>query len=489
MKILNLGRILSLCLFPIIVFANVKASLDKIAVLEGEPVTLSISASGNNIDFPQLRTVEGFKVLRTSQSSSIQIINGSMTRNKTISYQFIPKYSFRVPIYSVIIDGKEFNTQELRLKVIKPSASKNGDDLYLELQLSQNEAYVGEAIITSIFFKYKVGMPLVDASLEDFAPKHFWIKQLKASEPYEENGYITIRQDFITSPQLAGNYTIEKQIIEVAKREYGTNMIRRQKVFSNSKKLKVLALPPGIDIQGDFKISASLDKNSTKANEPVNLTIKIEGLGNIDDIDELKFDLENEVVYSSKPEISSYLKNKKYGGVFEQKVSIIADKDYTIPSIEFKFFNKATKSIKTIKTKEFDVKVSGIKTTNPNIQTSKVQVNKAIQVPAKIIYKSEDSYIKYVFMLIGIFIGILISYFIFKPKNKQKQDKPLEIQIKKAKNDKALYTVLLPYSFNTKIISIIKQLEENIYNNKSNKINKKELLNLVYEEKLESARV
>jgi hypothetical protein len=476
LKISHLGRILFFILLPIIAFSNVVATLDKIAVLEGDAVTLTIQANGDDIQFPKLRTVEGFKVLGTSSSSSLQIINGSVNRSKSISYKFIPKYSFRVPVYSVLIDGVQFETEELRLKVVKPTASKDTDDIQLELKLSQNKAYVGEAIIASVYFKYKIGTPLLDISLEEFYLKHFWIKRLKASEPYEENGYIILKQDFIASPQLAGKYKIPKQIIEVAKREQKTNMIRREKIFSNDMALEILPLPNGVDIQGDFKIEGQIDKSSTKANEPINLTITIKGIGNINDIDEIKLPLEEQIVYSSKPTIKSDITNNKYGGTFTQKLSIIADKDYTIAPISFRYFDKKTKKIKTIKTKSFDIKVKINKTTKPTIEVSNKQNTKTIQLPPKIIYKQENSYIKYIFLVVGLFIGGLISFIILKTKKQNTKPKPIQIQIKKAKSNKALYSVLLPYSYDQRVVNIIKQLEENIYNGKNNKIDKKELI-------------
>jgi len=477
-----LGRILFFTFLPIFLFANVNLSLDKVAVLQGEAVVMTITASGDNIKFPQLRTVEGNKVLGTSTSSSIRIINGSMTRTKSISYQFIPKYTFNIPIFSVYIDGEEFRTEEIKLKVVKPTSSKQGDKFQLELKFDKTKAYVGEDIIVSMIFKYKVGLPVISLALEDFEIKHFVIKELEVHDAYEENSFIIVKKDYVVFPQLAGEYNIEKQLVNVKTRQEKTNQLIWEKVFSNEEKIEVLALPNGVNIQGDFKISASVDKSTTKANQPVNLTLKINGYGNIDDIEEFKLDMDNEVVYSTKPQIQARIQRGKYSGVFTQKHSIIADSDFTIPEISFKYFDINTKTVKTIKTKEIKVKVKGVAKEAPSIQTAnQKQEVKTIQLPPKIIIEKEDSYIKYLFGGVGIILGLLLSYFITSRKTKKEVIKPLEVKIKKSKNDKELYSILLPYSYNSAITEILNLLEDNIYNNKNNKITKKEILQIVDE--------
>ena len=479
-KILNLGKLLLIFIFiPIITYANVTANLDKIAVLKGESAVYTITASGNDIEFPNLRNLEGHPVIGTSTSTSISVVNGSMTRVKRVSYTFVPKYTFTIPNYSIIVDGIEEQTEPIKIKVIKPTASSPNDDLQLILKLDKKTAYVGEPIKATIVFKYKVGLNLIELNLEELDIKHFWKKTLPQSKQYEENGYIILKQNYLLFPQLAGEYTIDKHLIKVAKREYRTNMIRWENVYSKEVKVEIKALPEGLNIQGDYTISAKVDKLITKANQPVNLTISIKGSGNIDDIEEFKLDMPNEVVYSTKPTVQTYIKNDKYSGEFTQKLSIIADKDFTIPSIEFKYFDSNSKTVKTIHTKPFDIKVNGIAKATPNIQTKNVSKIKALQQPTKIIYKSEDSYIKYIFALAGFIFGGIITFVFFRKKQVKTDHRELSVKVKKAKTDKELYNLLLAYSHNTEIVNIIKLLEENIYNNSNHKISKDVLYDII----------
>jgi hypothetical protein len=80
-------------------------------------------------------------------------------------------------------------------------------------------------------------------------------------------------------------------------------------------------------------------------------------------------------------------------------------------------------------------------------------------------------------LFFGIILGSLITFIILKNKNtRRKQDRPIDIQIKKARGDKELYEVLLPFVQDPFIDDIMKKLEENMYKNTKNKINKKEIL-------------
>jgi hypothetical protein len=71
-----------------------------------------------------------------------------------------------------------------------------------------------------------------------------------------------------------------------------------------------------------------------------------------------------------------------------------------------------------------------------------------------------------------------------KPQQKNKQEGPIEQQIKKTKSDKELYDVLLPYSQMIELKPFIKELEENIYMNGTHTIDKKRLQEIFSKDEL-----
>ena len=85
--------------------------------------------------------------------------------------------------------------------------------------------------------------------------------------------------------------------------------------------------------------------------------------------------------------------------------------------------------------------------------------------------------------MLGLLSGIIITFLFFKLKTKKniKKETPLEKQIFKAKSDKELYNILLPYASKDKIKQILEKLEKNIYNNQNHKIDKNEILDILEE--------
>jgi hypothetical protein len=167
------------------------------------------------------------------------------------------------------------------------------------------------------------------------------------------------------------------------------------------------------------------------------------------------------------------LQDGNYGGTFTQKISIISDKDFTVPAITFKYFDKTTKKEVDITTTPFAIKVTGKK----KVQT-KVLEQGTLQTVLE--NNKANGSTKYFYGLGGILFGSLVTFLWMRKKAIQSapKERPLEVAIQKAKTDKELYDLLLPYSQKTELKIFIKQLEENLYFSKTNKIDKKALLEI-----------
>ena len=310
----------------------------------------------------------------------------------------------------------------------------------LSLDISKDKVYVGEAIVATLSFKHDKNIDILNTDLEDFTSKHFWIKELKSTK--ETIGeFVYINQEYLIFPQISGKLVLDKQLINIAQREAKTNLIIWSEVYSKIKSIEVLNLPKGISVQGDYKIEILIDKQEVDANNPVNLTLNIEGTGNLDDIEDFILNLNSQLVFSAKSTIKTKMENNIYQGKFTQKFSIIGDKSFIIQPFSFSFFNTKTKSIKTIKTKPFNIKVN--KEQN--------------------IIKYENNFIKYIYGIIGFLLGMLVFYIYIIKRKSTKVELPIIKKIKRAKNNKALYKVLLPYSQQPNISDIMHKLEDNIY--------------------------
>lgn len=478
-KISSLGKAILLIIFTNLLFSNVTATVDKKLFYAGDSVTLQIKATGENIEFPDIKDIAGFPIVGTSTSEQIYVINGKTTRGKMVNYSFVPSNSMEIPSFSIVVNGRKELTPKIAIKKTTPQVSTAKDAVILTLSTLKDKVYVGEAIETAITFKYKVGLNIVDAKLEPFKPKNFWVKELKGDDPKEENGYMVYKTTFLVFPQKSGELKLGNQLISVSIKDFNSYETKELKVFSNDKAITVQPLGGGLSVQGEYKIQASVDKTATTSNNPTNLTLSIEGFGNIDDIEEFKLDLPEQVVYSSKPTITQAYENGRYGGTFIQKISIISDRNFTIPPITFKYFDKKTKKEIDLKTTAFNIKVIGKKKN----QVKVLEEGTADVTTTQGNSKGEE---KYFYLFGGLILGSFITYFLMRkkyPKAKQKE-RPFEVNIKKAKTDKELYDLLLPYSQKVELKEIIKQLEENLYFSKINKIDKNAILEVFESEEI-----
>jgi len=492
-----LGRIFILVLLSTSLFAGVKSFVDKNAVYKGGIVRFTISVEGKNPKFPNLNTIAGYGVQGVSTSQSVNIINGNYKSTISKTYSFAPDRSLDIPSYKVIVDGKEYKTDVISVDVVKPTASKKSDDFSISINIDKKDVYVGEPIKADVKFSYKLSSKADKIMISPLNISDFWIKGTKKPVKSMQNDKVTQTYHYIIFPQKQGDFEIkpvEANIGVFSRRNSGGNLFRDpffdslnqtlewKKYISNKLYIHVKPLPNNLEVYGKFNIKASVDKTEVKANKPVNLTIKIDGIGNIDDIKKFNLDIDDVVVYSDDPKIRAGMNSGVYGGVFTQKVALIADKDFTIPSLKFSYFDKDLKKVVTKKTAPIQIKVKGgkIQTITPRLDTKENISPKIDKTNSKVVAKNSVSEKNlFLYLLVGFLLGILASvgFYKFKIKKTDKIEMPIIKKIKKAKNDKELFETLLPYGKNDKYIkSILESLEENIYAKGETKVNKKELI-------------
>ena len=345
--------------------------------------------------------------------------------------------------------------------------------------VDKNRSYIGEKIILRYIFKHKMNAPISDASFQ--APKFdgFWVKKPKISKNKTDikNGYKIYRLSYILYPQRSGILHIKKGIMDIGvidrkkRRYYSFNSIKREKIYSNSIDINVSKLPKDVKLCGEYNFSAVLDKNKTTINSPVNLTITITGSGNVDDIEDFVLNVKNATVYSDRAKRLVELKGDEDVVVFKQKFALVADRNFTIEPIEFKYFDLNSKKIKLFRSKEFRVEVIGSNSGSDIIRAKKEPIKS----------DKKDSFYNTFFIssisLLSLLLGFLVGAF-YKRSVKRKKTPKKEIQerIKRAKSDKELLSLLLPFlDRSSKVKDLVERLEENVYQDKNHKINKKEI--------------
>jgi hypothetical protein len=68
-------------------------------------------------------------------------------------YTFIPKKTVIIPEYTVSIEGKEYKTKKLKVKVVKPQKAGKNAPIQLQLKVDKTSYYDGEGIKLNLIFK------------------------------------------------------------------------------------------------------------------------------------------------------------------------------------------------------------------------------------------------------------------------------------------------------------------------------------------------
>ena len=495
----SLGKILLFILLGISLFANdVSISVSNLAIYKGDTVSFTITANSADVEFPNITHIESFTILGTSNSSSTSIINGKISRTISKTYTFRPTKDITIPSFEIKIDGHISKTKPQKISILKPTQNKDGDEFIAELKIDKQNLKVGESAKLTIVFKQRVDAKADKINLNRLNIQDFWIKKIDKIKKYSKGDYLIQEISYLIFAQKSGNFTINPIKIDIGKFEratYGdgffndpffnaTNInVKWSKIYSNSLKLKVEDLPNNIELYGDFHIKMSVDKTVANPNQPVNIDIQVDGIGNIDDVKKFDLYLDNAVVYANKPQIKSHLTNDNYGGTFRQKIVVIANNNFTIPPFKLVYFDKITNKLKTIETKSVDIKIKGnpknTKQQTPILQKS-THTSQPSKQPSKVVKQQDDS-LNYLYFMIGLLIGGMVSYLILKrPLFRDKEDENDMIKlIKNTKEDKELFRILLPYANKHKDInSILRQLEENIYKKSNHKIDKQKLYDI-----------
>lgn len=450
------------------VLASVVAKVDYDKVEVGDMVTYSLEISGEDITRPIIQRLCGTDVISTASNTSMQIINGQISRSYILSYKFIPQKSCKIEPMLVEIDGKKEYSNEVNLVVSKVTGAKD-KEFELKLSVDKKDVLVGESFNLTLIFKHKKNAKAVDSKFVPPDLKGFWVKKESRPIKYEEGAYNITKLTYTLAAQREGKQHISKAQMRIAKRSsqrdsWGSFIpnIRWKTYFSNEIDIDVKALPSGVSLVGDFKISAKVDKTEVNANEAVNVEIKVLGDGNLEDIESFKPFIEDVSVFDEKINVQ--------GLKLTQKIAFVAESSYVIPSFSIKYFDTKTKKVKTISTKEIAIDVKGSKLKKEELVIKKDKTTSKEEVGAKSLHVEADMPVLILTFASGLLVGVFIMFFIKPFGASSKKDKAVSL-----KDPRTLLMRLLPYRDDIEVQSIVEKLEESIYSSKELDIDKKQL--------------
>ena len=392
------------------------------AVVKGQQFRISYTVNTQKVkNFRAPSFGDGFEVLMgpsESRSSSTSIINGEVTSSTTITYTYIvlgvSEGEYTIPAATIVADGEQCTSNNLKIKVLPPdqtaatqsasgtagrgggqassssSASQSGQisdrDLFITATVNKANVYEQEAILLTYKVYFTVNLRSLEIKMPDLKGFHTQEVELQRGEPqlehYNGRNYNTIVwSQYVLFPQQTGKLEIPsinfEGVVAVRTRRSmdpfdifmngGTGYVYVRKNISTPKlSVNVSPLPAGKPSSfmggvGEFSMKSSLSSTNLKANDAVTLQLEISGVGNMKLINtpEVQWPQDFEA-YDPKVENKFSLTRSGLSGkkVIEYLVIPRHAGTFTVPPVEFSYFDLKTKSYKTLTTESYTLQVS-----------------------------------------------------------------------------------------------------------------------------------
>ncbi len=457
-------------------------------IVSGEELAFKLSAKGDEVHFPDIDKIGGFEVSKGHQSSSTRQsysnINGKAHRENITThsqtYLLYPTKSLTIPALSIEVDGKKEYTKPVKVALVTKADMNKKIPYRLRLFVSDKSPYVGQMIRLKVRVELDERLQIGDLRLEKSSFTGLSIKNKPTQSSKNENGYRILELEYWASALKKGKLHIkpvevhlgfssnENDVFSALRNAYAYKTIR-----SNSLDLKVKALPRGVSVVGDFKISASVDKKKVLSGKPVNVRLRIEGKGNLSELGSIKAKLENGTVYEDKPKLEVSFKKGVYESKWEQKIAYVGSKNFTIEPFVFSFLDAKSGKVKTLKTKPIRIKVKG--KVQQSQKTTQVSV---IEKPSKtkIVVKKEG--ISPAWLILSFVLGMVLMFILLR----LKLTKPKKPKIFKSNKD-ILQEILPLKGKNEELDAWIKKLEDKIYGTKKEKIDAKRIQKILKDQR------
>ena len=378
-------------------------------VVSGDQFRLSFTVNSQKVRDFRAPNMKGFEVLMgPSRSTQYQNYNGVVTNSITFTYILMAEKegTYTIPGATIVADGNNYTSNSVEIKVLPPDQSSSSagssnsarssrnqansgkitdKELFMTATASKTNVYEQEAILLTYKVYTQVNLTALDGDIPDLKGFHTQEVELPnqktySLEHYNGRNYNTlVWRQLVLFPQQTGKIEIPSVTFEgtvsqmVASADpfdaffNGGNYVKITKNIVTPKlTINVKELPAGKPANfsggvGEFTLSSSINTQELKTNDAVTIKLVISGTGNMKLINtpevgfpqdfeiydpkvENKFNLTRNGLSGNK--VIEYLAIPRHAGV------------YTIPPIEFSYFDLKSQSYKTLKTDAYTLNVA-----------------------------------------------------------------------------------------------------------------------------------
>ena len=412
--------ILFICSMALITYAadavEFKASAPA-QVIQGKPfqLTYSVNQRAKDLRAPEFVDFDYIAGPYTSQSSSTSFVNGKRTSSFTLTYTYTlmpnKEGSFTISPATIKVDGEQYTSNGVRITVLPPdelsnsgtvsqqhgktnatnqqreATNVNAENIFMRTLVSKTKVHEQEVVLLT-YKLYFAGVDVAQFTNNTRLPefKGFLKQELEISEiqteleHYNGRNYQTaVIYRTLLFPQRSGDIVIDPAQFEAVLRVQNRAQVRSifddffnsyttvaKPLTAPSVTIHVSELPAGKPASfsggvGQFSISSRISNTELQANEAVTLTITIQGAGNMKLLKTPTVDWpEGFEVYD--PKVTNNFKNSVAGVSGIKTIEYLAipraGGTYTIPPIDFAYYDTQADTYKTLSTPEYTLNIA-----------------------------------------------------------------------------------------------------------------------------------
>lgn len=378
-------------------------------VVSGDQFRLSYTINSQKVRDFRAPSIQGFEVLMgPSRSTQYQNYNGVETNSITFTYILMAgkEGTYKIPGATIVADGNNYTSNSVEIKVLPPDQSSSNagsgssarssrnqansgkitdKELFMTATASKTNVYEQEAILLTYKVYTQVNLTNLRGDIPDLKGFHTQEVELPNQktftlEHYNGRNYnTTIWRQLVLFPQQTGKIEIPSVTFEgtvsqmVASADpfdaffNGGNYVNINKNIVTPKlTIDVKELPAGKPANfsggvGEFTLSSSISTQELKTNDAVTIKLVISGTGNMKLINtpEVGFPQDFEIY---DPKVDNKFNLTRNGLAGSKVIEYLAIPrhagTYTIPPIEFSYFDLKSQSYKTLKTDAYTLNVA-----------------------------------------------------------------------------------------------------------------------------------
>lgn len=349
----------------------------------------------------------------TSEQSSYQMVNGHTSSSSSITFTYTlyadKNGTYTIPSAHAKVKGKNESSRAVRITVsghaqntggapkmhqdndyqdspIRPSGSAiTGNDLFIKVSANKQKVHEQEPILLTYKVYTTVDLTQLDGKMPDltgFHTQEIPLPKQKSFHVERVNGkaYRAVTwSQYVMYPQMTGTLKIPSITFKGIVVQQNRNVDPFEAFFNGGSgyvEVKRNIEAPGMTIQveplpkkptnfsggvGKFNISAQLNKTEVKAGDPITLRVVVGGTGNLKLLKQPVVNFPKDFdKYDPKVTDKTKLTSAGVGGnmVYDFLVVPRNQGKYTIPTIEFNYYDINSNSYKTISTQSFTINVA-----------------------------------------------------------------------------------------------------------------------------------